>query len=107
MHSAPCPFHLRRLATKYQLVFGGKPTRPMPMQSASVFSPAAWMPWTASSSSRSSVSPVTPTAPMTSPPESHRRLLESSDRARGNEIAHEDRPLLRALANEFRAAAER
>src|SRR6516162_2746639 len=27
--------------------------------------------------------------------------------ARGNEIAHEDRPLLRPLANEFRAAAER
>src|SRR5215472_10826269 len=27
--------------------------------------------------------------------------------ARGNEVAHEDRPLLRALANQFRAAAER
>jgi len=58
-------------AENHQLSFGGNPTRrPMPMQSASVFNPAAWMPWTASSSSRSSVSPVTPTAPMTSPSES-------------------------------------
>src|SRR5215472_11293058 len=96
------------LAAEYQLVFGGKPTRrPMPMQSASILSPAAWIPWMASSSSRSSIAGH--------PDRANDFAVRIADQhaaafgkdllaARGNEIAHEDRSFPRALADEFRAA---
>src|SRR5215475_7644841 len=69
------------------------------------------MPWTASSSSLSSVSPVTPDRAddlaFVVTDQHAAALREDLIAARGNEVSHEDRPLLRALANELRAAAER
>ena len=49
--------HPPSIATPYVLVNRTALLRPLPSKFASVFRPAEWMPWAASSSSRSSVSP--------------------------------------------------